>query len=172
MCWCNRPEKAELLPAGQTDDDRVNGDIVTVEVDLFHASRNHWLITAGGTWFLPAGDRFIAVVPGRTAGTWSAVAMHRAVQGEMRWIVRDIPDKAFAMAWGEGDITQREHRSARKRKAWRAESPTAQQLALAAAWKIIVDPQAHGGEIADQINRVQGSARMDAQVAWLREVQQ
>jgi superfamily II DNA or RNA helicase len=173
VCACTRPEKVKQLDEPVPDDTpRVDGDIVTVEVDLFHQSRNHWLITSGGTWFLPAGDRFIAVVPGRRRNTWSAVAMHRAVAGEMEWIVRDIPDKAYAMAWGEGAITKREHRSARKTSSWRAEPPTAAQRALAAQWHIAVDPFAHGGEVADQINRAQASARMDARVALLREAQE
>lgn len=171
-CSCVRPEKTELPPAEPLEpEDRTDGDPVTVEVDLFHGSRNHWLVTPGGTWFLPAGERFIAVVPGRERNTWSAVAMHRATEGDMRWIVRDIPDKAFAMKWAEGDITTKEHRSARKGRAWRAYPPTPTQLDLARNWGIVVTREMHGGEVVDMINKAQAARRMDARVAWLRERQ-
>lgn len=172
-CSCRRPDKVEPLELEPIEpEERTDGDVVTVELDLFHGSRNHWLITAGGTWFLPAGERFIAVVPGRIKNTWSAVAMHRSAVGIMDWIVRDIPDKGFAMKWAEGNITTREHRSARKGRAWRAYPPTPIQLNLAREWGVITSPRMHGGEVADLINKAQASARMDTQVAWLREVQQ
>jgi superfamily II DNA or RNA helicase len=171
VCSCRRPAKIEPALLDIPEEPRVDGDPVSVEVDLFHGSRNHWLITPGGTWFLPAGDRFIAVVPGRLVNTWSAVAMHRSTPGDMRWIVRDIPDKGFAMKWAEGDITTKEHRSARKGRAWRAHPPTPIQLNLAREWGVITTRQMHGGEVADMINKAQAAARMDVQVAWLRSVQ-
>jgi superfamily II DNA or RNA helicase len=170
-CGCRRPEKTTPLPLDLEPDEHTTGDVVTVEVDLFHGSKNHWLITAGGTWFLPAGERFIAVVPGRLVNTWSAVAMHRSTPGDMRWIVRDIPDKGFAMKWAEGDITVKEQRSARKGRAWRAYPPTPIQLNLAREWGVITSPRMHGGEVADLINKAQAAARMDARVEWLRSIQ-
>jgi superfamily II DNA or RNA helicase len=169
-CGCRRPERGEALGHAEPEEHTI-GDVVSVEVDLFHGSKNHWLVTSGGTWFLPAGERFIAVVPGRVTNTWSAVAMHRSTPGDMRWIVRDIPDKGFAMKWAEGDITTKEHRSARKGRSWRAYPPTPIQLNLAREWGVITNPRMHGGEVADLINKAQAAARMDARVEWLRSIQ-
>lgn len=173
-CSCVRPEKVEPRePQDQLlEDDRVDGELFSVEVDLFHASRNQWLITHGGTWFLSAGQRFIALVPGRRRATWSAVSVSRREGGGSTYILRDVPDKGYAMQFAEDVITLAERRTARKDRSWRAKPLTAMQLQDAAAWGVVVPPDAHGGMVADLIAIEQASRRMDAVVARMLEQQQ
>jgi superfamily II DNA or RNA helicase len=170
-CGCVRPEKIEALPAGEEPDDRVDGELVSVEVDLHHGSQNQWLSTHGGTWFIPAGQRFVAVVPGRLRGTWSSVSVPWQEGFESRYIQRDVPHKGYAMAWAEGDITRAEQRYARKTRSWRAKPVSAQQEADAARYGVFVPLDAHGGQVADLIAIEQASRRMDAGVEQLKEQQ-
>jgi superfamily II DNA or RNA helicase len=174
VCGCTRPEKTELAPAVHPEDEtpRVNGDLLSVDVDLYHASSNNWLATRGGTWFLTAGtSRFIALVPGRKLHTWSAVSCSRAPGGGSSWIQRDIPDKGFLMAWAEDDVSGREARTARKDRSWRAKGVTRAQEADAQRLGIIVGPGMHGGELADLIAVEEASRRLDETVEQMRRSQ-
>lgn len=174
VCGCERPEKIERITAAAPEDEepRKDGDLYSVEVDLFHASRNHWLVTQGGTWFLAAGDRFIALVPGRLRATWSAVVMRRQPGGGSRYIVRDVPDKGYAMNWAEDEISGRELRTARKERSWRAKAPTYAQRAEAELLGLIPPDDVHGGQLADLVAVEQASRRMDEIVAKMREAQE
>lgn len=171
-CGCKRPEKIEQLESGATDEEeRVDGALLSVEVDLLHASANNWLVTHGGTWFLAAGSRFIALVPGRRLHTWSAVSASREPGGGSTWIQRDIPDKGYLMAWAEDDVTSREARYARKGRSWRARPVTLAQEHDARRFGIAVPAGAHGGQVADLIAIEQASRRFDEVVEKLRRDQ-
>lgn len=172
VCRCIRPEKIEALPPGGDEpDDRVDGELVSVEIDLHHGSSNQWLSTRGGTWFIPAGERFVAVVPGRALGTWSSVSVARRAGEGSRYIQRDVPHKGYAMQWAEDDITTRERRYARKDRSWRARPVSAQQRAEAARYGVTVPDDAHGGQVADLIAIEQASRRMDVDVEQMKEQQ-
>lgn len=170
VCACTRPEKTERVETEAVPDEepRVDGELFSVEVDLFHASRNHWLVTQGGTWFLTAGERFIALVPGRLRATWSAVVMRREPGGGSRYLVRDVPDKGYAMAWAEDELSGRELRTARKERSWRAKAPTQAQRAEAERLGLLPPDEVHGGQLADLIAVEQASRRMDETVAIMR----
>ncbi len=168
-CGCPRPEKLEDIgPQDLEDDDRVDGELVSVEVDLHHGSVNQWLSTHGGTWFIPAGRRFVAVVPGRLRGTWSSVSVAWAEGEGSRYIQRDVPHKGYAMQWAEDDITRSEQRHARKNRSWRAKPVSASQRAEAERYGVVIPDDAHGGQVADLIAIEQASRRMDAGVEQLK----
>jgi superfamily II DNA or RNA helicase len=171
-CSCTRPEKLEVAPAVAVDEEpRVDGELFTVEVDLYHASSNNWLVTAGGTWFLAAGDRFIALVPGRRRHTWSAVSASREPGGGSTWIQRDIPDKGYLMAWAEDEVTAREARTARKGRSWRAQRVTLVQEHEARKLGLVLPAGAHSGQVADMIAIEQASRRFDDIVEQLQREQ-
>jgi superfamily II DNA or RNA helicase len=171
-CPCIRPEKIEPLAGDQEEpDDRVDGALVSVEVDLHHGSQNQWLSTHGGTWFIPAGQRFVAVVPGRLRGTWSSVSVPWREGEGSRYIQRDVPSKGYAMQWAEDDITRSELRYARKSRSWRALPVSRQQIADAERYEVKIPYGAHGGQVADLIAIEQASRRMDAGVELLKERQ-
>lgn len=171
VCNCIRPEKVAPLSAEEEPDDRVDGELVSVEIDLHHGSSNQWLSTRGGIWFIPCGQRFVAVVPGRLRGTWSSVSVAWREGEGSRYIQRDVPHKGYAMAWAEDDITTRERRYARKERSWRAKPVSAQQRAEAQRYGVVIPADAHGGQVADLIAIEQASRRMDADVEQMKEAQ-
>jgi hypothetical protein len=172
VCWCDRPSKRETVALESEELITPDGSLVSVEVDLFHLSKNQWLVTHGGTWFLSAGQRFIALVPGRRRGEWSVCAMSRSAGGGSRYILRDIPDKGYAMQWSEDHVTLAERRTARKDRSWRARHLTQQQLQDARDWGVLVPEGASGGQVADLIAIEQASRRIDAGVEQLKARQQ
>jgi superfamily II DNA or RNA helicase len=137
------------------------GNLVAEDVDLFHGSASAWLITHGGTWFLPAGERYIAILPGVEAGTFDVVAMHRFTRGDSRWVIRGVPDRGYAMAWAEGDVTPAEQVISRRDRAWRAKKPSPKTLELAAKCGVLVTSDMHAGEVSSKIAVAMGSRRID-----------
>jgi hypothetical protein len=169
-CFCQWPERVELEP-----DDPVyaDGRLVTETVDLFHGSRNMWLSTAGGTHFLAAGERYIAIVPGELVHTWDVVAMHRYQRGgeHSRYIQRGVTDLGFAQAWAEADVRPGEGSTAMRERSWRASQPTAAQWTKAASLGIAHDPRLHKGELSTLIEQAQATIRIDYTVAYLLQAQ-
>ncbi len=172
-CGCVWPE-AEVLAA----DDPVyaDGRLITEPVDLFHGSKVQWLSTAGGTHFLPAGERYIAIVPGEIVHTWDVVAMHRYRAGdpnETRWIQRGVTDLGFAQAWAEADVRPGEGATALRGRSWRAEEPTEVQWKRAESLGIkrTMVGQVHKGELTNMITQAEATVRIDFRVAYLKAAQ-
>lgn len=149
-----------------------DGRLVVEDVDLFHGSESAWLTTDGGTHFLPAGERFIAILPAERAGHWDVQAMHRHEQfaGDPRyskWVQRDVSDLGFAQAWAEGEVTRTERLTARRDRDWRARRPTEPQRRYAARYRIVITPDMHAGEVSNMINIAEASYRIDRTAAAL-----
>jgi len=162
----NEDEEVLELPddaVGMRDvlDEYVDGELEAVEVDLFRGSQSAWLRTRAGVWFLPAGERYIALVPAPRQGAWDVVAMHRYQTGNSRWVVRDIGELSLAMAHAESDVTPAEQVVSRRERAWRSKRPSSKQLDLAARYGIVVDPHATAGEVSGLISVVLASRRID-----------
>jgi len=138
-----------------------DGPLSSVEVDLFHGSSSMWDRTAAGIWFIPAGDRYIAIIPAPTPGHWDVVAMHVETVGRSRWITRDVADLSYAMAWAEGDVTPIEESTARKDRTWRKRSPTVSQLRYARRLGVDDGSMASRGEVSRGITRVLATRRID-----------
>jgi superfamily II DNA or RNA helicase len=170
-CWTSS-QPAELAePVAEL---YVDGSLKHEQVDLFHGSRNAWLQTRGGTWFLAAGERLIAILPAAQAGHWDVLAMHRTRLRDpaySRWVMRNVGDLGFAQAWAEGDVTPQEQTTAMRGRTWRVKAPTSDMIRQADRLGIVIPAGASGGEVVDMISIAQASARIDAQAEHLRRVQ-
>ena len=171
----------EDLDEGQQDARSVlgaaDGPLVATEVDLFAGSAMAWLRTRAGVFFLPAGDRYIAILPGapRTQEQWQAhfagldygftgydvITMHKDRLHTERVIVAGVEDLAYAMAWAEGDITSTERAVAMRERSWRARVPSPKMTAFAQKLGLPVSPYAKAGEVSNMITLTLGSRRID-----------
>lgn len=142
----------------------LDGPLEAEEVDLFHGSQNAWLHTHGGTPFLPANQRFIAIIPAESGTGWHVVAMNRYVPGDSRWVARDVPDMGYAMAYAEGDVTDAERRAVAKESAWRGMRPDAKLLKYARSVGVAADRWSTMGAVQAGITIEEASRRIDPKV--------
>lgn len=137
------------------------GPLSHADVDLFHGSDSAWLRTYAGVWFLRAGERYIAILPGVRPGTYDVTAMHKSQKNTGRWIAEAIEDMSYAMAWAEGEVTRPEMTTARKDRTWRARRPSDSQKKLATRMGLTVTPDMHAGEVEALITVRIASHRID-----------
>jgi len=177
------------LDEGQQDARHVlgaaSGPLVATEVDLFAGSAMAWLRTRAGVFFLPAGDRYIAILPGapRTQEQWMAawsglgygftgydvVSMHKDRLYTERTIVSGVEDLSYAMAWAEGDITPTERTVAVRERSWRAHVPSVKMTAFAQRLGLSVSPSARAGEVSNMITLALANRRIDGHLpAYLK----
>jgi superfamily II DNA or RNA helicase len=180
-------EDPDELDEGQQDARTslgLDGPLVATEVDLFAASSARWLRTRAGVFFLPAGDRYIAILPaapatpeqwmlhfsGRGGGIgYDVVSMHKDRLYTERAIHRGVPDLSYAMAWAEQDVTPGEKTTAAKDRSWQARPPTDKLRAFAAKLSIFVPPGAKMGEVSNMITLALATRRIDAHLpAYLK----
>lgn len=138
-----------------------NGPMVVEEVDLFRSSSNAWLQTYGGVWFLPAGERLIALLPGRESGTWDVIAMHASKMGTGVDVAEGVHQMSYAMAWAEGEVTHAERMAVAREEKWRGTRSTPTQKRVASSLGIKVTPFMTKGEVAGLINVAGASWRID-----------
>jgi len=155
-------EEAEVGYVGETDH---------AEVDLFGGSRQQWLRTYGGHWFIPAGERFIAIMPIKDSTSVDVAYFYNIGSRGGGYIARNIPNLEYAMAHGESDITDDEEVIARKAGKWRKRKATAAQMAYCKRIKLTVPDDGlnalRAGVVSDAIAIHTASARMDKKVAAL-----
>lgn len=179
-------ERAEVDPdAEQLEDEPVDvdeafgalpevryqaGPLVATEVDLFHGSGSAWLRTHGGIWFLPAGERYIALLPSRTErGHWDVVAMHKTQRGSGRWVAVGVSDQGYAMAHAEGDVSPLELTTASRARSWRKMRPSDAQSRYARRLGIVITDDMSKGEASNLISVAEASWRIDPPLAgWYR----
>lgn len=141
------------------------------EVDLFHGSRQQWLKTLGGFWFLPAGERFIVIHPALEGRVGWDVAWYGKAKGG-GWIARGVDDIGYAMAFGEGDLEFGEDTYATKKKGWRKKPASRAQVEFAGKIGALSLARQHqdgtvnlrAGEVSDWISIRLASSRMDAPI--------
>ena len=139
------------------------GDVETSEVDLFGSSRQRWLRTPGGFWFLPAGERYIAIQPGHD-GTYDVVwysARHTHHGPNGGWVRRNVGDIGYAMAFGESEVTDSEEVFAAKERGWRKRRVTVKALEFARSLGIPAEAGDRGGDVGDLISIIKAGRRMD-----------
>ena len=150
------------LDDGELVADYLIGPTISEDVDLFHGSVMQWLRTDGGIWFLPAGDRYVAIVPAERSLHYDVVAMFKKrSDGPARWVIQNVADRAYAMAWAEGEITPRELTTAKRERSWRLQQPTGKQAALAARLRIGYPLGTTCGELSSMIEVKLATARID-----------
>jgi len=135
-----------------------DGDLSSEVVDLFGASRQAWLRTARGVWFLGAGDKLIFLAPEAEPGRYAvARCPQNAIGGE--FLQRDV-DLDMAMSWGEQYATEDAKTLVRRGAGWRKLAPSQQQLVMAARLDLSSEV-ATRGELSDAISTVFASRRLD-----------
>lgn len=143
------------------DQSWLNGPLRTTEIDLFQGSDSAWLRTKAGVWFIPAGDRYIVIVPGVIDSHYDVAAMHKDRIGESRWIARDVSDLGMAMSRAEGDVTGPERMIAGRSRRWRAGRPSEKMINFARRLGILVMDGQTGGELSSQITVWLATRRVD-----------
>jgi len=174
-------EDPEELAPGQQDARRAllegrDGPLVATEVDLFAGSSMAWLRTRAGVFFIEAGERYLAILPGRPtrAADWlghfagervfcgfDVIAVPKRGALTRVEVVSGVADLAYAMAWAEGAVTPAEKTTATKERAWRARPPTDKLRALAERLHVFVPPGARMGEVSSMVSLVLASRRID-----------
>jgi len=143
------------------DSSWLNGPLRTTEIDLFQGSDSAWLRTAAGVWFVPAGDRYLAILPGVVESHFDVVAMHKDRVGQSRWIARDVSDLGMAMSRAEGDVTGPERTIAGRSRRWRQARPSDKMINFARRLGIIPGNGVTGGELSSQITVWLATRRID-----------
>ena len=163
-------EEADEREEDEDADPGYEGPVETVEADLFGGSRQVWLQTYAGVWFLPVADRFIAVIPAASGS--HDVAWFAAKTRGGGYLAREVPDISWAMAHGESEITEEEEMYVRKAeggKGWRKRKANPAQLGLARGYGLHhANPGLEAlrrGELSDLISIHVASARIDKAVA-------
>jgi superfamily II DNA or RNA helicase len=139
------------------------GDVEAVTVDLFAGSRQQWLQTHAGYWFIPAGERIIALVPAKDSPAFDVVWFATKKKGG-GYVARNVLDLGMAMAHGEGAITWEEELYGGKDRAWRKSKASVAQRNYAKALGIKVDTlpdKIRAGQLGDLISIALASKRID-----------
>jgi superfamily II DNA or RNA helicase len=132
----------DALGAGDVDDPSwVNGPITSEVIDLFHGSESAWMRTRAGVWFLPTKERYVIILRAAAYGGtgWSVVAIQkdRVRIAESRFVVPEVSDLSYAMAYAESDIRPGEELVSRRSRPWRKGTPSEKQRALASKFGIM-----------------------------------
>jgi superfamily II DNA or RNA helicase len=144
--------------------------VVAEDVDLFHGSRFVWGVTLGGVRFVSAGDMYVVLVP-EASGAYAIARLSKRGSGS-RWHEREIGDLGYAMAWGE-ELAEREGSDVltQKDRAWRSKKATVKARDLACKLGIVYADNVRGGVLADLIDQVFATRRIDRHVLpYLRKI--
>jgi superfamily II DNA or RNA helicase len=138
----------------------LDGPLVHEEVDLFGASRQAWLRTPRGVWFLSAGDRLVFLAPGGELGVYSVGRCSAKMAGG-EWL-REGLDLSAAMGWGEQYAAESGAQTLTARRArWRDAAPSDSQRAVATQLGLMVGDAATKGTLSDAISTVMAARRLD-----------
>lgn len=143
-----------------------NGPLTFVEIDMFRGSAMDWVRTDAGVWFLPAGDRYIALIPGMLAHTWDIVAMDKTTYGTGRRLGEAHGDQGYARAQAESFVTPEEHMTAARDRSWKRKAATDSAKAYANRLGIEIAPGMRGSEIGQLLNQRLGTRRIDPRLPW------
>lgn len=125
------------------------------EVTLFGESHSLWLKTPGGMWFVPAGDRFVALRGDDEAGWGVAYGnTERTANGrrDRGWIDRGPHTIEDAMGVAETWLAGYEAVFTEKDRAWRKRKASAKALAFARRLGADVEDGMRAGEVGDMIS--------------------
>lgn len=145
---------------GRPDGPRADGPLAHEIVDLFGTSRQAWLRTERGVWFLSAGDKLIFLTPGDEPGRYSVARCPTRSQGG-EWLNEGL-DLSMAMSWGEQHASGELAVLTRRGAAWRNHAPSQGQITMAAQMGLLIGPGQTRGELSDAISTRIASGRLDA----------
>jgi hypothetical protein len=144
--------------ARRGEDVGADGTLHSEIVDLFGSSRQAWLRTGRGVWFLSAGARLIFIAPEPDPGRY-AVARVPQYGGGGEFLQRDV-DLDMAMSWGEQYAGEDADVLTRRGAGWRKGEPKQQQLVMAARLDVSSEGRTRG-ELSDAISMAVATARLD-----------
>jgi superfamily II DNA or RNA helicase len=155
-------------PAGQAPDlswEFATGPTRTVEVDLFEQSRQHWLTTSGGIYFLQAGEqRYVFLAPAATPGLFDVAWAWSRKKGGGFTEHRDVPLE-YAMAWGEDAAAEMDPDGTAtlsgKGRSWRDRKASDKAKNYARSLGIQFEDSIRGGDLGNLITIKTGSSRID-----------
>lgn len=169
-CQCSRPcvcSKSVGEPEPTVAEEPIwpDGPLVSEIVPMFDESPVMWMRTARQVPFLPAGERYIAIVPGdpERGGGYDVVAVHWSDWDQARYVVRGCTDFASAMMYAQDDMTKAETRAAsrddgfRKRRVWATE----EQKAMGRRYGVDVDRFKYASELQIVTTEAVASHRID-----------
>jgi superfamily II DNA or RNA helicase len=138
----------------------VDGPLVAEIVDLFGASRQAWLRTPRGVWFLQAEDHLVFIAPDASGapGRYAVARCPTRVAGG-EYLHTDL-DLDMAMSWGE-QVAREATTLTRKSASWRKREPSAGQLGIAAQLGVMVTDTMTRGEVSDSISMALAAQRLD-----------
>lgn len=149
-------EESGPRPRGET----VDGPLTHEIVDLFGASRQAWLRTHRGVWFLSAGEKLVFLAPGGEPGMYSVARCDQNGQGG-EWLNQGL-DLSMAMSWGEQYAAESSKVLTRRGAGWRKLEPSEGQKHMAARLRLPIDAGLNRGELSDLISNAFASQRLDA----------
>lgn len=144
--------------SGRLPEPGADGPLTHEIVDLFGASRQAWLRTRRGVWFLSAGGQLVFLAPTAEPGRY-AVARCPAKASGGEFLQGDV-DLDMAMSWGEQYAAESAAVLTRKGAAWRKGAPTQGQLNMAVRLGLPTDGVTKG-ELSDAISLAFASERID-----------
>jgi superfamily II DNA or RNA helicase len=149
----------EEAETGRAEREWREGPVESRTVDLFAGSRQRWLQTRDGWWFMPGDKRYITIQPARGDG-WDVASWNVPRGG--RWLSREIASIELAMALGEADITEDEQLYASRHRAWRKRPASQKQLAfLSSLSRTVPEGVTRAGDVGDLISIALASRRID-----------
>lgn len=132
-------------------------------LDLFGSSRQQWLRTRAGYWFLSTRSEIVAIVPA-DGSSWNVGYYGRRGGGGLITSNVTMPD---AMLAGERYVSTQGTVTGKSAR-WRAGQPTAAQVAECKKLGIAIPPLSDAGEIGDLISVHNASGIIDPRLrAWL-----
>lgn len=163
-CGCSwEPESHEVIE--EDEPIYADGPLKSTVIDLFSGSPVQWLRTTRGVPFLPAGERYIAIVPADPSdgGGFDVVSVHWQDWQDARYVARKCRDFAMAMRYGEDDLTVGERRQASKDDGFRKRrmKSSETQRAWATSYGISADPSILASELQQRLAEAGASARID-----------
>lgn len=145
---------------GLPDDPGADGPLVSEIVDLFGASRQAWLRTPRGVWFLQAGDDLVFLTPDASGEPGRYAVARCPVYRAGGEFLHTGLDLDMAMSWGE-DVASDGAVLTRKSASWRKREPSGGQLGKATGLGVVVPPGATRGDVADLITTALATVRLD-----------
>ncbi|MCM2579515.1 DEAD/DEAH box helicase [Streptomyces meridianus] len=139
---------------------RLRGGVSWQDVDLFHNSSIRWLQTRRGTWFIPAGNDSLFLVPGEEPQTYRIRLWEREMGARVPNPDSEYPLE-FAMRWAEIYARRRAPQLANKGARWRSGQPSPKQASFCRRLGIRVPSGATAGDVSDLMDVALASNRID-----------
>ena len=139
------------------------------DVDLFLGSATSWLMTSGGTWFIPVPDStYYFLIPGAEPQTYRVRRWTRAAGLQVPDSDPDYP-LSYAMRWAETFADRHSTSVHRRDAAWRERPATTKQIEVCRRQRIPLKPGATQGQASDAMAVAFASRVIDRAVSGTQQ---